>query len=616
MKITISKPESKKGAETAPVFKLLLFVFCFVCIQGKAQEYQVGAFTFTVPKQEGLNVNISHAYAKAGVLLLTCRFTATGTFKNEINIQWSSPLRDITGLWTTNGNEARFMHAGFKTQANLASQAPVLAMYNDAGRNRLTVALSDAFHKTVLSAGVNEDNSVLNCSAAIELTGEERNSRSYQVTVMLNDRDERYEGALGRVAAWWSAMPEYHPAVIPTAAKQPLYSTWYSYHQNFNEALLLKECIEARKLGYTGIIVDDGWQTVSHAGGYGFTGDWKPERLVHMADFVKKVHATGMKCLLWYSVPFMGYHAEAYERFENKFLYKSDRQSAAVLDPRYPEVRKFIVDRYVSALRTWKLDGFKLDFIDSFTNQPGEPPSVSKDADYQSVYAGLDALMSEIKNALTSVKPDILIEFRQSYTGPAMRKYGNMFRAGDCAAAALTNRIRITDIRLLAGATAVHSDMLTWNYNDTPDVAALQFLNVIFSVPQLSVRLGDIPTSHLNMIRFYTRYWLKNKDVLIKGRFRAYGPEMNYPVLSSEKGGKLIAGIYSDQSQPLLLNKPFVDIINGKTTGGVLIKLMAARSYSAAIFNCEGKKIRVSKLKGGSGIQRLSIPPSGIAYLR
>lgn len=615
MKITISKPKSKKDVKTDLIFKLLLFIFCFVGIQAKAQEYQAGAFAFTIPKQEGVNVNISHEYSKAGVLLLTCRFTATGTFKNEISIKWSSPLRDITGLWTTNGNEARFMHAGFKAQANLASQAPVLAMYNDAGRNRLTVALSDAFHKTVLSAGVNEDNSVLNCNAGIELTDEERNSRSYQVTLMLNDRDERYEEALGRAAAWWAAMPEYHPAVIPSAAKLPLYSTWYSYHQNFNEALLLKECIEARKLGYTGIIVDDGWQTVSHSGGYGFTGDWKPERLVHMADFVKKVHATGMKCLLWYSVPFMGYHAEAYKRFENKFLYKSDRQSAAILDPRYPEVRKFIVDRYVSALRTWKLDGFKLDFIDSFTNQPGEPPAVGKDADYQSVYAGVDALMSEIKNALTSIKPDILIEFRQSYTGPAMRKYGSMFRAGDCAAAALTNRIRITDIRLLAGGTAVHSDMLTWNYNDTPEVAALQFLNVIFSVPQLSVRLTEVSDSHLNMIRFYTRYWLKNKDVLTNGKFRAYGPEMNYPVLSSERGGKLIAGIYSDQSQPLLLNKPFVDIINGKTTSGVLIKLMAARSYTAEIFDCEGKKIRVSKLKTGTGIQKLSIPPSGIACL-
>ncbi|WPV00701.1 glycoside hydrolase family 36 protein [Mucilaginibacter sp. cycad4] len=616
MKIIISNPRGKKSFMPDHALKLLLLIFCLLVKYVNAQEYQAGTFKFTIPKQEGVSVNISHEQSKNGFLLLICRFTATSAFKNEINIKWSSPLRDITGFWTTNGNEARFMHAGLKVQANLASQAPVLAMYNDAGQNRLTVALSDAFHQTTLSAGVDEDNAVLNGNVSIALSGEERNNRSYQVTLMLNDLDERYEDALMQVSTWWAGMPEYRPANIPAAAKQPLYSTWYSYHQNFNEASLLKECVEARKLGYTGIIVDDGWQTVNKSGGYGFTGDWKPKRFESMPEFVKKVHAAGMKCLLWYSVPFMGYHAEAYERFKNKFLYRSNRQSAAILDPRYPEVRKFIVERYVHALRSWKLDGFKLDFIDSFTNQPDEPPVVSSEADYRSVYAGVDALMSEIRNALTAIKPDILIEFRQSYTGPAMRKYGNMFRAGDCAAAALTNRIRVTDIRLLAGGTAVHSDMLTWNYEDGAAVAALQFLNVIFSVPQLSVRLTDIPASHLNMIRFYTGYWLKNKDILVSGKFRAYGPEMNYPVLSSEDGSKLIAGIYSDQSQPLLLDKPLVDVINAKTTDGVLVKLMAARSYRAEIFDCEGKKVRVSKLKAGTGIRKLSIPPSGIACLR
>ena len=33
---------------------------------------------------------------------------------------------------------------------------------------------------------------------------------------------------------------------------------------------------------------------------------------------------------------------------------------------------------------------------------------------------------------LTKIKTDVLIEFRQSYIGPLMRKYGNLFRAGDC----------------------------------------------------------------------------------------------------------------------------------------------------------------------------------------
>ncbi|QEM09054.1 hypothetical protein DEO27_003150 [Mucilaginibacter rubeus] len=101
----------------------------------------------------------------------------------------------------------------------------------------------------------------------------------------------------------------------------------------------------------------------------------------------------------------------------------------------------------------------------------------------------------------------------------------------------------------------------------------------------------------------------------MNNKLRAYSQEMNYPGLSSEKGNKLIAAIYSDQSKPLLLNKPHVEVINGETTEGVLVKLMAVKSYKAEIFDCEGKKIRVSRLEAGTGIRKLKIPPSGMACL-
>lgn len=38
----------------------------------------------------------------------------------------------------------------------------------------------------------------------------------------------------------------------------------------------------------------------------------------------------------------------------------------SVLDPRYPETRRFIIGAWVHAVRDWDLDGFKLDFIDRF----------------------------------------------------------------------------------------------------------------------------------------------------------------------------------------------------------------------------------------------------------
>ena len=128
-----------------------------------------------------------------------------------------------------------------------------------------------------------------------------------------------------------------------------------------------------------------------------------------------------------------------------------------------------------------------------------------------------------------------MIEFRQPYTGPAMRKYGNMLRAADCPNVALINRVATTDLRLLSGKTAVHADMLMWHNSESVENAALQLLNVLFSVPQISVKLADIPKEHFEMVRFYTDYWLKNRDLLLEGEFVPYSPQSNYPMITGEK---------------------------------------------------------------------------------
>ena len=87
--------------------------------------------------------------------------------------------------------------------------------------------------------------------------------------------------------------------------------------------------------------------------------------------------------------------------------------------------------------------------------------------DIKSLPLAVNRLLSDVMERLKAIKPEILIEFRQSYIGPAIRKYGNIFRAADCPADILTNRVRTVDLRLFSGNTAVHSDMLEWNMNET-----------------------------------------------------------------------------------------------------------------------------------------------------
>jgi alpha-galactosidase len=110
---------------------------------------------------------------------------------------------------------------------------------------------------------------------------------------------------------------------VPYEAKLPIYSTWYSYHQNFSIDELKNECKEAIKLGYKVLIVDDGWETTDGNRGYDFTGNWKAERVPETRKFVNEIQTLGMKVMFWYSVPFCGKKSLAYQRFKGKFFNRN-----------------------------------------------------------------------------------------------------------------------------------------------------------------------------------------------------------------------------------------------------------------------------------------------------
>ena len=140
----------------------------------------------------------------------------------------------------------------------------------------------------------------------------------------------------------------------------------------------------------------------------------------------------------------------------------------------------------------------------------------------------MEALLSGIRTRLCRIKPDLLIEFRQKYIGPAMRAYGNIFRASDCAMDLLENRVRILDLRLLSGGTAVHSDMLIWSPEDTPEVAALQILNVIFATPQISCMLTELPADHRKMLKFWMNFCMRHVRTFRK--VRSVLSILNFPI--------------------------------------------------------------------------------------
>ena len=535
----------------------------------------------------------------------------------EFRVRWSLPAVDVAGFWNTNLSLDRVNYYRNSLESRSTSGAPVLSLYNSGDVNRITVAASDALNPVGLRSYVREEDArfyfiLTFCSERMPET------TFYEATLRIDVRDVPFYGALAAVTDWWAGQPGYGPAPVPDAALLPVYSTWYSFHQNLDVEEVMAELTIAAEMGYEVVIIDDGWQTLDNQRGYRFTGDWKPERIPDMKGFVDSVHDLGMKFMLWYSVPLVGEESENFSRFQGKYLRHWESQGAYVLDPRYPEVREFIIGTYLQAMEEWGLDGFKLDFIGMLAANESTVLTAEEGRDHASVNEAADRLMTDIMVRLREENSEILIEFRQPYIGPLMRKYGNMFRGVDAPNNAWANRAEVTDVRLLAGNTAPHSDMFMWHPDEPVEAAALQFLNVLFAVPQLSVKLTQYPESHRAMTRNWTRYWKDNRETLMRGTFIPSNPGSVYPVVLAHGDGKAIAGVYSDAVVRLPdVEFHSVDLVNAKASSVLVLELSRPMGgVEVTVFDTQGNQVDRHRRTLGASIHRFQAPPSGRVEIR
>ena len=206
---------------------------------------------------------------------------------NPLILRWATPARDMQGIWTTGSWGRKTIGPDWSMSgvtSMFARNAPVLALFGNDDGNRVTIAVSDALNSVRLSAGIREEDATVR--GRIELFGERQPpTKRIELRIRVDRRSVPLWESLGEVSEWWAGMPDTEPAHVPEIARLPMYSTWYSYHQELESEALLREVELARELGYEAIIVDDGWQTLDSRRGYAFTGDWRPERIPEMREF-------------------------------------------------------------------------------------------------------------------------------------------------------------------------------------------------------------------------------------------------------------------------------------------------------------------------------------------
>ena len=604
----------------------VLFAATVMPGRARAQErpsvYKAAGFDISVAGDlKGFALELTPTRIAEGLEVVAIRLTSsTPQPPPRFTLKWSLPSHDVVGQWATGRQMNKTIHpdwsGGRLTASMFAREAPVSCLFGSGDGNVLTFAVSDALDTVLIGSGIREEDGRIYNDITFFSEPHPRLTQ-YVAELRIDRRAVPYWTALKEVGEWWARQPGYEPARVPEPARQPVYSTWYSYHQSVDAAVLLKEVAIAKRMGFDSIIVDDGWQTLDSARGYAYTGDWRPERMSDMKGFVDGCHALGVKVVLWYAVPFVGKNASVAARFKDKSLRYEDRLGAYVLDPRYPDVRQYLIEVYRRAIQDWGIDGFKLDFIERFAADEKTVLEAAGGRDFASVNEATDRMMTDILAELKRVKPDVMIEFRQPYIGPLIRKYGNMFRASDCPNSYLANRVKTTDLRLLSGDTAVHADMIMWHYGERVEIAAFQLLSVLFSVPQVSVRLQEIPKDHFAMVQFYTSYWRENRPVLLDGAFEARAPAANYPVLIASGGGKQIVGIYGDSFVGVDgRTPPKIDLVNAKNSEAVVLAVgQDLGPYRYIIRDCQGRTVGTGRTRLDAGSRDFKVPVSGLLSL-
>ncbi|MBQ8289190.1 MAG: alpha-galactosidase [Clostridia bacterium] len=541
---------------------------------------------------------------------------------DKIRIRWLEPFVDMLSTWTPGNRFDRGLYADWRpmrTYSRTAAGAPVLSLVGRDGTNSCTVAVADAATPLMLSAGISERKG--DCYCVLELFINRMDvMQHYETTLRIDSRKCPFYDSIKETRRWWSETG-YPPAHVPADAKRAMFSTWYNFQKEITTDAVVRQCEMAKEYGLDTVILDDGWQTAENAtGGYSFCGDWEvtPTKIPDMRALVDKIHTLGMKFMLWYSVPFVGVHTKAWEQFEGMYLWTRDGGKTGVLDPRFAKTRAYLVELYEKAVREWELDGLKLDFIDCFSLRE-ESPANYEDMDCVSLEAAVEKLLSEITSTLRAINPEIMLEFRQSYIGPIMQKYGNILRVGDCVGGATINRVSSLDLRLLTdNGTAVHSDMILWNYDAPVETAADQMVNVLYCVPQISVLFDKLPAEHEKMLKYYLKFIDDNRSVLLDGELILRGVEGAYSQVCAKADGEAITTVFTNPLFKLEEAYGKLTIANGSGSCEVYIEnTLQEIRYAYETVNCMGETAEEGQVcLAREAVTKFTVPVCGFLFLR
>jgi alpha-galactosidase len=554
-------------------------------------------------EDQGLQKYILKIYLHSTFAAMPPAFNVSVKFpKDKINQIWNSKTWSNKSYFTLPSYDRAA--AGFSIISGLT--------IND--QNQITFTCKDVYKAKFVSSNIREDNdSIVFSLGFFEDNPPLSSLQDYQAEVLVDFRNIHFSEAIYDASSWFLA-DEFKMGVASVdTTNVPVFSTWYPMHRNIPLENITKELDSLHTFNFKSVLIDDGWQALVNMKvdtAYSYEeGSYKTMNL-----FKQKLVDMKLPLYLWYSIPFMGGNPVVMKKFQGKYIrYRAPRQMY-VLDPRYPEVRKYLVSTYANFLTEWQFDGYWFDFLKGFYPKEGALIEEDSGRDFISIDLAVDTLYSDMETRLKMIKPDIFMGQKFPVVGPNMVSYQSFLTGFVGVENCQVVREKMVNNRLLYGKYTPFMEVVAFNSKENAEDVARKLQSVLFGNPYLSFYITTLPVEVKQTIRFWLDYWKKNYEVIFEGEFEPLQVSRFYPVIKIAHEQKTIYMLYEDfaVNLPLSLKSP-IDVINSKITQTIQFQLSKSGvEYNYEIFNCQGisteKGILKSKNKNSADF---SVPVGG-----
>ncbi|MDP2337807.1 MAG: hypothetical protein Q8N05_15445 [Bacteroidota bacterium] len=554
-------------------------------------------------KEIGLQQYILNIYLHSSYATKPPSFNFSVKFPREkINQIWNSQTWSNKSFFTLPSYDRAA--AGFSIISGLT--------IND--QNQITFTCKDAYQSKFVSSSIKEENDSISFNLGFfEDNPPLSNLQDYQAEVWVDFRNIHFSKAIYDASSWFLKEDFKQSVARVDTTNVPVFSTWYPMHRNIPLENITKELDSLRTFNFKSILVDDGWQTLVNMK-VDTAYSYEENSYKTMSLFKQKCLDMKLPLYLWYSIPFMGGNPVVLKKFEGKYIrYRAPRQMY-VLDPRYPEIRKYLVSTYANFLSVWNFDGYWFDFLKGFYPKEGAVIESDKGRDYVSIELAVDALNTDMESRLKRINPNIFLGQKFQIVGPNLVSYQNFLTGFVGVESSQVVREKMVNNRLLYGKYTPFMEVVAINPREKVEDIARKLQSVLFGNPYLSFFITTLPQDSKQTIRFWLDYWKKNYKVIFEGNFEPMQVSRFYPVIKVENEQKIIYMLYEDYAinLPLALQST-MDVINSKTTPGIRFQISkTVVQYNYEIFNCLGVSTEkgVVKNKNKSSIDYI-VPVAG-----